>query len=418
MRRVVIGVLALVGVASATACGADEGTPGVIRVPADHATIQAAVDAADPGDLVLVDPGTYAEAVTVRTPDITIRGVDRNTVVLDGGHELTDGIAVVANGVAVENLTVRAYRQNGILFNGAGLDYSGDGGAVVYGAEGTALSGFRVAYVTASNNGLYGIYAFASRGGVIEHSYASGHPDSGIYVGQCKPCEVVVDDVTAENNAIGYYGTNASGDVFVINSVFRANRLGITPNSQDMELLAPQVETVVAGNLVADNDNPAAPAILRGFFGGGIAIGGGTKNLVIRNRVSGNSMFGIGLVTLNQFDPIGNRIEGNVLGDNGVDLYYERRPGDVSTFDNCFTTNEFTSSLPEDIETVLSCDKEPGPFVPQAIVPPEPPANVDYQQIPYPPDQLTMPGDVTSIPAGPASTPDFPDIDAITVPAT
>src|SRR4051794_5997617 len=34
-----------------------------IRVPADHATIQAAVDVAAEGDAVLIDPGTYREKV-------------------------------------------------------------------------------------------------------------------------------------------------------------------------------------------------------------------------------------------------------------------------------------------------------------------------------------------------------------------
>ena len=112
----------------------------------------------------------------------------------------------------------------------------------------------------------------------------------------------------AEFNAIGYYGTNASGGVYVIESVFRNNRLGMTPNSQRMELLAPQVETVIAGNLVVDNDEPRAPAIGAGFFGGGIAIGGGTRNTVLRNRVEGHDGFGIGLIDLNDFDPAENRV--------------------------------------------------------------------------------------------------------------
>jgi nitrous oxidase accessory protein NosD len=415
-RSILLFVGALLSVSIAAGCADDEGTPTVLRVPGDHATIQAAVDAASPGDMVLIEAGTYAEAVTVSTPNIVVRGVDRNAVVLDGGHELADGILVVANGVAVENLTVRNYRQNGVLFNGAGIEVADPSTPPVYGAGDTALVGYRASYVTTSNNGLYGIYAFAARDGLIEQSYASAHPDSGIYVGQCKPCEVVVRDVLAENNAIGYYGTNASGEVYVVDSVFRGNRLGITPNSQDMELLAPQVETVVAGNLVVDNDNPAAPEIQEGFFGGGIAVGGGTQNTILRNRVTGHAVYGIGLVSLNQFDPIGNRVEGNVLADNGVDLYFEMQPGDVATFDNCFTLNQFATSMPEDIETVLACDTQAGPFVPRALRPPESPPAVDYRAIPLPPPQPTMSGDVTAIPPTPAAAPDYPDLDAIEVP--
>ena len=46
-----------------------------IRVPQDHDTIQTAVDAAEPGDLILVDKGVYEEAVDVTTPYVTIRAV-------------------------------------------------------------------------------------------------------------------------------------------------------------------------------------------------------------------------------------------------------------------------------------------------------------------------------------------------------
>jgi hypothetical protein len=192
--------------------------------------------------------------------------------------------------VRVENLTVHSYTQNGIVFNGIDAA-SGEYGVKpdeAYGTEGHSLEGYEVRWVTAYNNGLYGIYAFASVNGLIENSYASGHPDSGLYVGQCRPCNAVVRNNISEKNAIGYYGTNASGDVWVIDSVWRGNRLGIAPNSQEMEKLAPQEGTVVAGNLVVDNDNPLAPAIPEGFFGAGIVVGGGARNMIVRNRVEGH----------------------------------------------------------------------------------------------------------------------------------
>ena len=86
------------------------------RVPEDHDTIQDAVDVARPGDLVLVGPGTYREEVKVAVPSLVIRGRDRDEVVVDGEFQRPNGIAVTADGVAVENLTVRNALINGLFW--------------------------------------------------------------------------------------------------------------------------------------------------------------------------------------------------------------------------------------------------------------------------------------------------------------
>ncbi len=82
-RRTIVIALATLALL-ATACGddgsessdtteEDGGEYATINVPDDHDTIQAAVDAASPGDLVLIAPGTYEEAVDVETENLTIR---------------------------------------------------------------------------------------------------------------------------------------------------------------------------------------------------------------------------------------------------------------------------------------------------------------------------------------------------------
>jgi hypothetical protein len=383
--------------------------PSVIKVPSDHSTIQAAVDAAQPGDLVLIGPGSYREEVNVDTAGITIRGTDRNEVQLDGDHDLANGIQVTSSGVSVENLIAKNYLYNGVIFNGVSEAYDQPD------LEGPTVDGFRVSHVTTYNNGLYGIYAFGSTNGTIVSSYASGHPDSGIYIGQCKPCDTVVDDVTAENNAIGYYGTNASGGVFVVNSRFRGNRLGITPNSQDTELLPPQAETVVAGNMVSGEGAELAPAIPEGFYGGGIAIGGGTRNTIVRNRVEAHPAYGIGLVALGPYEPESNTVTDNVVSDNLIDLYYAPARNDEAV-ENCFAGNEFETSAPDKIEQLMPCDQAAAaPLLLTPVDLPDAPPDVDYQSLPEPPDQPTMP-DPTSMPSGPAGAPTVPALDAIQVP--
>jgi pectin methylesterase-like acyl-CoA thioesterase len=116
--------------ATATASGVTR------RVPEDYRTIQAAVDAARPGDLVLVGPGVYREEVKVRTPSLVLRGRDRNRVVVDGEFRRANAVSVTADGVAVENLTVRHGKVNGLFWTG--------------------VKGYRAAYVTAVDNEVYG----------------------------------------------------------------------------------------------------------------------------------------------------------------------------------------------------------------------------------------------------------------------
>jgi hypothetical protein len=404
---------ALVGLAAACSTDDDEASR-TLRVPADYDTVQAAVDEADDGDLILIEAGVYNESVIVESEGIVIRGVDRNTVILDGEHDRANGIEVIADGVAVENLTIRNYTQNGVIFNGAlraGDAYDASG----IGTGDAVLDGYRVSYVTTANNGLYGIYAFASKNGIIEHSLASGHPDSGIYIGQCKPCNAVVRNVIAERNAIGYYGTNASGDVYVVESVFRNNRLGVAPNSQDAELLAPQEETVVAANLVADNDDPLAPAIPEGYFGVGIAVGGGTRNTVVGNRVIGHDGAGIALQRLGTYDPIGNVVRDNDLADNGVDLLYDVPGG--AALDNCVSDTTGASSAPANLVELLPCDGAVVATIPPANYRlPAGPADVDHRLIVLPDPQPVMPDAFTAPPRPARGVPTFPDLTRLAVP--
>jgi pectin methylesterase-like acyl-CoA thioesterase len=96
-----------------------ESTGKTLNVPADYPTIQSAVDAANPGDLVLVDRGTYHESVEVTTPGITLRGVDRNEVVIDGEFQRPNGVSVLfADGVVVENMTAINNTSNGFFWSG------------------------------------------------------------------------------------------------------------------------------------------------------------------------------------------------------------------------------------------------------------------------------------------------------------
>ena len=284
----------------------DDWTGTTRDVPNAYPTIQSAVDAADPGDLVLIAPGVYREAVEVTTPSLTIRGTDRNEVILDGEFTRENGIAITADGVAVENLTARNYTVNGFFWNG--------------------VSGYRGSYLTSIDNWVYGLYAFDSVDGLFEHSYASGSWDAGFYIGQCRPCDAVITDVVAEYNGLGYSGTNASGNLWIVNSEWRHNGSGIGPNSLDSELLPPTADVVVAGNYAHNNGDPAAAHGDRewGLSGNGIILIGTRDSVVRNNLLVNNETSGVLIVPSmdrNIWLSGGNRVTDNVALGSGRSDY-------------------------------------------------------------------------------------------------
>jgi len=345
----------------------------VREVPAEYPTIQAAVDAAAEGDLVLISPGTYNEAVDVATNNLTIRGLDRDSVVLDGKLELDNGIRVLgATGVAVENLTAINYTANGVFFTGT--------------------TGYRASYVTTYRTGDYGIYAFDSTMGQIDNSHTVGSRDGGVYIGECFPCDALIFNILSEHNGLGYSGTNSGGNLLIVSSTFRNNRAGIVPNSGSYELCYPSRETTIVGNLVYSNNQTDTPAIDVALLaqGNGILIAGGVRADIERNRVYDHNRTGIGLVPYLEEDPnddlptpeewdtpcseqkneipatpsgpllwnaYENKVVGNAVSDSReADIALASAGEDISTFRNCFADNEITTSAPLDLQALAPCE--------------------------------------------------------------
>ena len=304
-----------------------------------YETIQSAVDAAKAGDLILINSGVYNESVTITTPYLTIRGKDRNGVIIDGEFMRENGIQIYeTDGVSVENLSVRNFSLNAVYWNGS--------------------KGYKASHLTVYNNGDYGVYAFDSTDGVFEKIYASGHPDSGIYIGQCYPCNALIYDSVVEGNALGYSGTNAGGHLYIYNNIWRDNMSGIIPNTLDSELNPPGRETTIVGNLVVDNNNYEAPANRFGLVaqGMGIVMPGRVGDVVEKNIVINHDKYGLvasPMLDVNLYFSQHVKVRDNVIMDSGytdLALAGPWGPG------NCYEGNIYQTSTPPLLEQLHDCE--------------------------------------------------------------
>jgi hypothetical protein len=387
-----VAVLASLGAAEPAARATAE-----IRVPQDAATLQVAIAQAQPGDTIVLDVGAYpgGNVVPGEKHDITIVGVDRNEVVLDGADRRKNGIVVRADGVSILNLSAHNFLDNAFYWVGADR--------------------FRASYLTAWNVRGYGIYVEDGQNGVIDHSYVSGAADGAYYIGECKPCGATITNVVAERSAVGYSGTNSSG-VLIRDSVWRGNGAGIVANTYANEALPPEARTTVVRNTITRSGRERVPirTALAGFVGIGVALAGGNENVVRNNRVTDSERYGVAVfstaryVTFNprarepgpRWRAHDNRVTGNVVSGSGqADLALASGAG----LRNCFAANKATTTLPRQLQTT-SCavngpagDRSVASLVEgrvrrmfdETLRRRRPPS---YTSLPAPPPQPVMPG--------------------------
>ena len=294
MRKFVMAACAaglVIALSSGTAASAWASKTIVVR---PGQSIQAAINAASPGDTVFIKRGVYHQSVQIRTDGITLRGSGAfpgGTVLVPpksfpktmcNGAFGPTGVCIVAKNVNPKTgaviTPVNDDTVTGMLVTGFPAN-----GVFGYGTD-----GLKVTRVTATNDGGYGISRFVSSRTLFADDTAIGNDEAGFYVGDSPQADTVVRDDQAYGNQFGIFIRHAR-HVLVTDNHVSGNCEGILVLDDGQPGGAGNA--VIVDNSVLNNNKFCAKSSDTpvNTQGGGILLLGATQTLVADNSVAGNS---------------------------------------------------------------------------------------------------------------------------------
>lgn len=253
------------GLALTTAGAAD------LHVPIPYITVQAAINAANPGDTVYLQPGVYRENISLNNKNITIRAFNTYfDTVLDGGGA---GPVVTFSGRETDKCVLRDL----IIFNGN----AANGGGILGNNTMATIRNCTITSNSATGKGG-GVYAFDGtlrKTNIVQNAAGSG--------GGVAESDGTIDECVISRNK----ATATGGGLFDCNGLVQFSQ--ITKNEAETAgggidksagfLLA----NFIDGNMVLKPGPAGSPA----SFGGGIAHASG---YVVANTITNNYAAGDG----------------------------------------------------------------------------------------------------------------------------
>jgi nitrous oxidase accessory protein NosD len=325
MTKRQITCLVSIAVAMTSGLGAAAPSAGLDRYAVHPGeSIQEAVNAAEPGDTIVLAPGTYRESVLITKADLTLRGSGPATVIkpaptaTPATARAANACAKEGNGICVmgsadkvvEDVTIRSLTLSGFKKNGVW-------------ASGTDR--LTVRSVTSEKNGTWGIAQQKSTRGVFRGNTVRDNGDAGIFL---------ANTVDEEGGA-----TDTEGAVITANTL-TGNRIGVTVRRLRNLTVYGNTMTGNCGGVfvVGDESKPAAGAMtirrnqiyqnnkycpanprLPFIQGSGIILTGSEATVVRANQVHdnvGSSPLSGGIVLFQSF--VGATNTDNVIKDNDV----------------------------------------------------------------------------------------------------
>ena len=360
-------LLAVVLFATATAAQA-----AVHKVyPGD--SIQLAIDAASPGDTILVEPGTYQAdpdstyGLHITTDNLRLIGkvkkgqgeAGKVRLVYDGDY-YDLGCPDIEDPTDEEKAACKAGQRTGVFAAPDGCEFEmtegeckealelGAGEPIPYvkdfyirgfsvekfprnGIQTRWVDGFEFVRNESANNLNNGIYPTLSANGLVRNNESYGSLDTAMWVAGSENVRVIGNDLYG--SPIGLE-VNVSLNIEVKHNDVHDNSVGIAlfhPNSAGNPPRENMGNWVVTHNNVYDNNlpNPAPPGSFQADLppGIGILLLGVSDNVVAKNTVENNEFVGIGILgwcTSQFFIPagcLGGRVQlGSRVGISGSSI--------------------------------------------------------------------------------------------------
>lgn len=252
MGRKAIGILVGVGL---LAVGLVAPAYGASDVVAPGESIQEAIEAARPGDTVVVRPGTYAENLEIRKEGLELLGSGATLTVPDAPR--TTACSFGQEGFVVGVCVTGEFNEETFQAGELLADVKVEGFTIqgfAMGIFAVATRNLELSHNTFMDNAEYGAFALLSTRSRFLYNFARNDGFAGYYIGDSPDADATVLGNSAQGHDLGLFFRSARG-AQVVDNVFSLNCAGVLVDS-DPE---PAGDLTLARNQIFDNDRFCGP---------------------------------------------------------------------------------------------------------------------------------------------------------------
>ncbi len=303
--------------------GSGIGTPAEILIRPGE-SIQAAVDNASSGDVIIIKPGNYTENIIISTQNLTIRSASGNP----------EDTVVMANNPNVNVFQTRANNTTISGFKVKTAEYTDVTGIYLSGCSNCTIANNNLSenslgiYLSNSKNNTisdnkvnlnekYGIQLVYSEGNILLNNSADSNHHGIILENNCRDNNLT-SNMAGSNTGYGFYLINSSSNN-LNNNTINKNDMGIYLTNSNM--------SIISGNNISENIRY------------GVWVSHSNYNIISGNIIS-ESNWGI---HLNSSD--NNIFSGNILASNDVSGLSMCPACDNNTAFNNYLNNIFNADI-------------------------------------------------------------------------